>query len=94
MSPKNKALPLAMLLLIFYGAPIGCSSQLGGKSDSQVVEAEDGGEEEVLYSGDEDLDEFGRPKSDGASGEGGFVVAVTYLAMMAGSALLPFLLLL
>ena len=93
MQPKNKAMPCALLLVALSGAPSGCSAQLGDEANVRVIQAEDGGEEEVLLE-DEDLDEFGRPKSDGVSGEGGFLVSVTYIGMMIGSALLPFLLLL
>jgi hypothetical protein len=87
---KNKALAIALLLFIAFGAPIGCSGDLGGKPKPQVVQAEDGGEEEVLTE-DDDRDEFGRPKEEGA---GGFFMSVTYLGMSLAGALLPFLFLL
>jgi len=93
MGRKNKALAIAVLLLVLGGAVGGCSAQLGGKSNPQIVKAEDGGEEEVLTE-DEDRDEFGRPKNDGATGAQGVFVSLTYLTMSIGAALMPFLLLL
>ena len=90
MSWKNKAPAIALLLLVAFAAPIGCSSELGGKPKPEIVKAEDGGEEEVLTE-DSDRDEFGRPKEQGA---GGFFVSVTYLGMSLAGALLPFLFLL
>src|SRR5262249_35849718 len=93
MGGKNKALPWALLLLVLSGAPSGCSSAVGGKSGPQMVKAEDGGEEEVLTE-DNDLDAYGRPKTDGTEAPGGFLVSAGYVAMSIGSALLPFLFLL
>jgi hypothetical protein len=88
---KNKALAVAVLLVVLVGPLVACSSQLGGKSDPRVVKAEDGGEEEVLSEDDADRDEFGRPKAEGAQG---VFVSLTYLTMSIGAALLPFLMLL
>jgi len=93
MGRKNKALAVAVLLLVLVAALGGCSAQLGGKSRPQVVKAEDGGEEEVLTE-DDDRDEFGRPKNDGADGPRGALVGFTYLTMSIGAAVLPFLFLL
>jgi len=69
MPVKNKALAIALLLVVFGGTFDGCAGQLGGDSGPKVVKAEDGGEEEVLTEDDDgDRDEFGRPKDSGPSG--------------------------
>ena len=92
MMRKNKALAVAVVGLFLSTAPIGCASQLGGKSKQQVVKADDGGEEEVLsVDEDPDRDEFGRPKDDTT---GGFFVSAAYLGMSLAGSLLPLLLLL
>ncbi len=99
MSGKNKAVALAVLFLALNVAAGGCSTAVGGKSDRQVVAADDGEVEEVLSDESrlDDLgqDEFGRPlESSPDSGAGGVLVSLGYLGLMIGSALLPYLLLL
>jgi len=91
MPVKNKALAIAVLLLVVVGSVGGCSKQLGGDSGPKVVKAEDGGEEEVLSdsdTGDEDRDEFGRPKE---SGPNGLLISIAYITMSLAGAVLPFL---
>ena len=89
---KNKALAIALLLLIFGGAFGGCGGTLGGDSGPKIVKAEDGGEEEVLSADeDSDRDEFGRPKDSGPSG---LMVSITYVTLSLAAAALPFLTLL
>lgn len=89
MSRKNKALALIIVLAVLSSVAGSCSTQMGGGSDTRIVKAADGGEEEVL---DEDRDEFGRPDySSPENTAGGFMIAVGYLAMIIGSAVLPLL---
>jgi hypothetical protein len=93
MTPKNKALAVALMGLWMMGAPVGCSSQVSSKPKQQVVHTEDGGEEEEdltnLEDPDPERDEFGRPKEETQ----GLFVSIAYLTMTAASALLPFLML-
>jgi hypothetical protein len=92
MTPKNKALAMALMGLWMMGAPIGCSSQVSSKPKQQVVHTDDGGEEEDLTNQDDpepERDEFGRPKEETQ----GLFVSVAYLTMTLASALLPFLML-
>jgi hypothetical protein len=94
MIPKNKALAVALFGTWIAVAPVGCSSQVGAaKPKENVVQTEDGGEEEDLTEAQEDpeRDEFGRPKEDQ---QAGFWVSAAYLGMTLASSLLPFLMLL
>jgi len=82
-----------MLLVLALGfGGIGCSAQLGQRKPN-IVTAQDGGKEEVLSDGDEDRDDFGRPKASPDTVAGEFMVVLGYIGMIIGSAILPFLLL-
>lgn len=93
MSRKNKAIALVVLLVSLAIAYGGCSTTVGGKSAAQVVAAEEAENQDEVLS-DDDLDEFGRPAPSRDSSAGGVLVAIGYLGLIIGSALLPYLLLL
>jgi hypothetical protein len=88
MKRKHKALVL-VLLFVCVATIDGCSASLDGDANPRLVTADDGGQEEVL---DEDDDGFGSRENATAQGTaGGFLVAVGYLGVTIGSAMLPFL---
>lgn len=90
MSRKNKALALIALLFIFASWTEGCSASFTQDAKPHLVTADDGGKEEILD--DDDEDEFGRPKGTTAeSTAGGIIIAIGYLGMIVGSAILPLL---
>jgi hypothetical protein len=92
-SGKHK---VALLLLLFSLSTISigtsCSSQMAREDDpaeETVQTADDFDEEEVVESDDGAFDEEG--SESGSQKTAGFLMAIGYLAVTVGSALLPLL---